>query len=960
MSIRWLHVSDVHECARDDFQREGMYDAIISHVAGRPENPDLVFFTGDLAFSGSREQYELLETRFLAPLRAILPDGCPIYTVPGNHDVDRRRVVNPRIWMADPIQRRIFQQVDAEGGQKRADAILPRFENYRTAERSLGAWGEDWLASQRGAAVALRMIAGRRLAIIGLNTAWLCHDDDDWGRIGAGKMMLDAALKEVEAASPDLILVLGHHPLAALTGEQNWSDGDQIQTRLQQANAVYLHGHLHQSGSQRSGDRMESLLVIQAPSGFQGGDSNIWRNGLMWGEVDFDRGYIVVEPLRWNEKYREYVFDIEAAPKRYRAAGRDVFEYRLPGQERTPASPAEHPGSSAPATAPEGWQIIDATRLAEITATRPSAKEMADWFDGSFPRWEVVAAEGVRPRQIVDDLVRAFEAAHHAAPEPVVRLLTGAGGEGKSAALLQTAANLIKGSQSWRCLWRQSSAADLPNDWTTLIPRMAGQAWIIVIDDAENIGAGLPEALRKLRPRTDVHLILAAREADWALRGLNDSIWQGAANYRRVPLVGLDEEDARRIADSWNAWGPAAMGKLQGNTPESAASKLLESARALSANKEEGTLLGALLIVREGEELPERVSRLMTPWATAPGVNNYSLLDIYTAIVSMHAENQLYLSRTVLAYALNCDETELDSGPLHLLRREAMVDSGTAYVLTRHRRIAEVARNWLVDNGHNVDRWYPLLARAARSEFKNRHSGNPDINKWTWDLARQFVEQGPARWSLAREIAETLFNFDSNDPMLLTNFAGTLRKTKNPAGALAVMRKHGPRFKRRRDVLYEWSVTAGLAGDPALNVWLAARSLADDHVNPLNSKQCKLSLAGLGEAFRELAKGTAQREFVMARAACGRLGLRLADLDEKARGIFEEDSRAAPLDFDNPESLQNDIKIVQQTVVTAYYETNPDNDRGMDDLIGEPEAYKYQMLTALLSDAPKSRLRDRR
>jgi hypothetical protein len=931
-----------------------MYDAIISNVASRTEKPDLVFFTGDLAFSGSREQYELLGRRFLAPLRAVLPDGCPIYTVPGNHDVSRRRVVNPRIWMTDPIQGRIFQQVDAEGQQKRADAVLPRFENYRSAERSLGAWGEDWLASERGAAVAIRTIAGRCLAIIGLNTAWLCHDDDDWGRIGAGKTMLDAALKEAEAASPHLILVLGHHPLAALTGEQKWSDGDQIQTRLQQANAVYLHGHLHQSGSQRSGDRMESLLVIQAPSGFQGGDPNIWRNGLMWGEVDFDRGYVVVEPLRWNEKNREYVFDIEAAPKRYRAAGRDVFEYRLPGQEPTPASPAEHPASSAPATAPEGWQIIDAAGLAEITATRPSAKEMADWFDGSFPRWEVAVAEGVRPRQIVDVLVRGFEAAHHAAPQPVVRLLTGAGGEGKSAALLQTAASLIKGSQSWRCLWRQSSAADLPNDWTALIPRVPGQAWIIAIDDAENIGAGLPEALRRLRPRTDVHLILAAREADWALRGLHDGIWQSAANYLRMPLVGLDEEDARRIADGWHAF-PNAMGRLQGQTPENAALALLESARTLSAKKEEGTLLGALLIVREGEELRQRVGRLMAPWVGAAGVGGRPLLDIYAAIVAMHAENQLYLSRTVLAYALKCDETELDTGPLHVLRREAMVDGGTAYVLTRHRRIAEVARDWLIENRYDVDKWYPVLARAAHSESKNRRSRNPDINQWQWGLARYFVDFGPSRWSLARQIAEALFNSDPTDGLLLANYAGILRRTERPKDSLALMQRNAERFKRHRGVLSEWSVAAGLVGDHGLDAWLAARSIADDRMNPLAVKDCKLSLAGLGKAFRDLAAVTGQREFVKAQAACGRLGLRLTNLDSRTRSYFEEYSKASPLVGDQLESLEDDIQTVRKSVVTAYYETAPENDRGMDELIGEPDSYSYKMLTSVLSSTSKSR-----
>jgi hypothetical protein len=937
-----------------------MYDAIVQNVIARREKPNLVFFTGDLAFSGARDEYNLLERRFLKPLRNALGADCPILTVPGNHDVDRKRVVNPRSWMAEPEQQRIFQQVDAEGRQKRADTILPRFENYRALEESLQAWGEDWLASERGMACIVRETEGRRLAIIGMNTAWLCHDDEDWGRLAAGKTMLDAALKEAGSESPDLTIVLGHHPLAALTGEQGWSDGDRIRMRLEQANAIYLHGHFHRARAQRTGDAMGSLLAIQAPSGFQAGDDPDRRNGLMWGEVDFNQGNLVVEPLRWNDDNEEYVFDSDAAQSGYRVEGRDAFAYPLPGRKL--ASVSSPASALAPPVAPlqEGWQIIDADQLAEITATRPSVEEMADWFDGSFPRWEVAVAEGVRPRQIVDDLVRVFEAAHHAAPQPVVRLLTGAGGEGKSAALLQTVARLLRGTQSWRCLWRQSSAADLPDNWMTLIPRNDGQAWIIAIDDAENVGAGLPEALRRLGARTDLHLILAAREADWVLRGLNDGMWQGAANYRRMPLVGLDEEDARRITEGWGAWGPAAMGRLQGQTSENAASILLEKARTLSAKKEQGTLLGALLMVREGEEIRERVGRLMAPWATESGIKGRSLLDIYAAIVAMHAENQLYLSRTVLAHALNCEEVELDSGPLRVLRREAMVDGGTAYVLTRHRRIAEVARDWLVESGYDVDQWYPVLARAALSEFIDRRSGNPDINQWQYDLPRHFVDRGQSRWPLAREIAEALFNSDTSDPMRLTKFAGTLRKTEKPGDALALMRKHGPRFKRRRDVLYEWSVAAGLVRDYGLSAWLAARSLADDHSNPLDSKRCKISLAGLGKAFGELAASTAQQRFVKAQAACGRLGLRLADLDPKTRGFLEEHSNAAPLGANQPESLENDIETVQKSVAAAYYETDPENDRGMDDLIGEPDAYRYQMLTAVLSNTSNLRSKIRR
>ena len=960
MSIRWLHISDVHECSRDGFHRQGMYEAIVQNVEQRPKKPDFVFFTGDLAFAGIAAEYDLLQERFLTPLRAALPEGCPVFTVPGNHDVNRKRAGNPRSWMTDPKQQRTFQQVSADGRQKRVDMILPRFECYRTLEQSLGAWDEDWLASEAGAACAVRTINGHRLCIVGINTAWLCDDDEDWGRLTAGKTMVDAALRETGAQSPDLTIVLGHHPLAAMTGEKEWSDGNQIRTRLEQANAIYLHGHMHRSGAQQTGDAMQSVLAIQAPSGFHAGDSPVWRNGIMWGEADLDVGRMIVEPLQWNDNNREYVFDSYTAPSRYRVEGRDAFAYPLPGRQPISGT-LPQPASGHPVVrSPEGWQIIDAARLADITAVRPTAEVIADWFNGSFPRWEVAVADGVRRRQVVDDLVRGFEAAHHAAPQPVVRLLTGAGGEGKSAALLQTAAGLLRGAQSWSCLWRQGSAGELPANWPELMPRKDGHAWIVAIDDAENVAGGLPDALRSLGARADVHLILAAREADWTLRGLRDGMWQGVANHRRVLLAGLDEADARRIADGWAAWGDAAMGRLRGQTPERAAQALLDNAHALSANREEGSLLGALLIVREGDELRDRVIRLMAPWENAPGIGDRSLLDIYAMIAAMHAENQLYLSRTVLAYALGCEEVDLDRGPLRVLRREAMVDGGTAYVLTRHRRIAEVARDWLVETGYDVDQWYPLLAQAARSEFVKRHSGNPDINSWQWDLPKYFTARGPSRWPVARAIAKALFSSDSNDALLLTNYAGTLRRTEQPGEALALMREHGHRFKGDRGVLYEWSVAAGSVGDHGLNIWLAGRSLADDRATPVDPQRCKLSLAGLGAAFRELAASTGQRKFAAAQTACGRLGLRLADIDPTTRGYFEGHAAATPSATGVPPSLESDIATLSSSIVEASYEAEPANSHGLEALIGEPDSYRYTMLATVLSGENGARRNVRR
>jgi len=260
MTIKWLHISDVHECDREGYHRAAMYDEIVANVKGRQTHPDFVIFTGDLAFEGTEREYESLQARFFTGLKDALPDDCPVFIVPGNHDIDRKGVVPPRLWIGDVNQQELFQEVGAAGRRMRGDVLLPRFEAYRAFEQSVASWDDDWLASESGSICQILLVDNTKIAIVGINTAWLCQDDSDWGNLTAGRTMVDAALRKAEVAAPELVIVLGHHPLDAMTGERPWSDGSRIRERIQQANAVYLHGHLHASGSQRTGDSLQSVL----------------------------------------------------------------------------------------------------------------------------------------------------------------------------------------------------------------------------------------------------------------------------------------------------------------------------------------------------------------------------------------------------------------------------------------------------------------------------------------------------------------------------------------------------------------------------------------------------------------------------------------------------------------------------------------------------------------------------
>jgi predicted MPP superfamily phosphohydrolase len=367
VTIRWLHLSDVHECQREGHFRKRMYEQIVEKgVKGR--HPDLVFLTGDMAFAGKEKEYVSLEAALIAPLKKLLPD-CPIFTIPGNHDVDRDRAIKPRLWIGDIDEANAFQSIDAKGAGKRKDMLLSRFAAYAAFDRRVSAWNSNWLESPAGAVWWSNEINGKRVAVVGINTAWLCQDDDDWGKLTPGRYMIEVALDEVAKQAPDLLIVLGHHPLDALSCEGAPGDGPRVRDRLKQAKALYLHGHLHVSGSDRIGDALRSTLTVQAPSAFQAHDNRRWRNGLMWGEVDLSRGELIIEPRLWNEDKREYKWDVDCGYEGDRAPGRDGFRLLLPGHAAPTELSVDVTATPQMPTLPQGWEVVDRDMLAARTAS---------------------------------------------------------------------------------------------------------------------------------------------------------------------------------------------------------------------------------------------------------------------------------------------------------------------------------------------------------------------------------------------------------------------------------------------------------------------------------------------------------------------------------------------------------------------------------------------------------------
>ncbi|MGH8728756.1 MAG: metallophosphoesterase family protein [Burkholderiales bacterium] len=216
-SICWLHISDIHLRERDAWSQDVVLKAMCDHIAHQRAlgtTADFILVTGDIAFSGKAGEYALAAGFFDALGAAAAIPKERIYCVPGNHDIDRDR------------QRLCFQGARAAlHDQNRIDALLAggedletllkRQENYRQFQSSYFA-GQDRSWTGDGLGYVSRLtIEDVRLAILGLDSAWIANGGlDDHGKLAIGERQVINALKLAQEHNdpPHIILGMAHHP----------------------------------------------------------------------------------------------------------------------------------------------------------------------------------------------------------------------------------------------------------------------------------------------------------------------------------------------------------------------------------------------------------------------------------------------------------------------------------------------------------------------------------------------------------------------------------------------------------------------------------------------------------------------------------------------------------------------------------------------------------------------------
>ncbi len=381
--ISWLHLSDIHFLPRTSWKSAPARALLLRLLErlrseGRVERPDLVFCTGDIAFGHARsapmpQQYAQAKEFFDQVLGVFNLPKDRLVMVPGNHDVRRDRINQDA---------QVALTGYARDSRQHVEAINQRFENLEQSQRDalrrldeyrsfVTSYLPDSLTDDdRVTTLKVIELAGRRVGIVGLNSAWSCAgEEDDRNLWVAAQWQLDRA--ELALADTELRIALMHHPVDWV----NEAERDLLTRRLAGKFHFFLHGHSHNQWIDPGQD------CVKIGAGAVGADKQ-GEFGINFVELDVSSLQGVMHGWGYSPvdgEWRELHLPNQAAP------GRSTFKFRLEevighGSSRTsqpdpPARASIATASSAPraqlATGPATEDVSRSSDTAPSPVGRP-------------------------------------------------------------------------------------------------------------------------------------------------------------------------------------------------------------------------------------------------------------------------------------------------------------------------------------------------------------------------------------------------------------------------------------------------------------------------------------------------------------------------------------------------------------------------------------------------------------
>jgi hypothetical protein len=503
-TMTWLHLSDLHfrtgegHTWDEDVVLRALLDDVREHVR-KGLAPDLILVSGDIAFSGAPAEYALARAFFDELLAATRLSRQQLFPVPGNHDVDRKRIgliakeMGPKLTTREAVN-----DVLADSDARRA--FMRRFAGYRAfVADHLGHIpfdDEDYFF------VSHLDLAGCRLAVLGLNSAWRAQGgDEDRGRLALGERQVRKALDATRGA--DLRLAVLHHPFEWLS-DFDREDGEALLAR--ECDFV-LHGHLHRTGLTLQQTPDARAMIVAAGAGYETRRSH---NSYNLVQLDPGTGQGAVHLRAWSDRaggfWAKDVLSYRNVPDgvyRFSLADSAAHVAAPPPGPRPAPDPAVRPFiEAAEALQSRLYNVLKRGGLGALRRESPSGEYAADmvYLVARYFGWErllrkgaygsdeevITATERIRDvfatGQFMSGVFEVFRAKQEAIGQLVVRRVPGAAGAEYEALSLYDFQERLASPPLSTERWIQETLAALKE--TRSIARLEGRERLVAVQDA--------------------------------------------------------------------------------------------------------------------------------------------------------------------------------------------------------------------------------------------------------------------------------------------------------------------------------------------------------------------------------------------------------------------------------------------------------------------------------------------
>lgn len=250
----FVHLSDIHFNAKDGVLADENTAArrmLLDDLQQCVEQfgaPDAVLVTGDIAFSGKGPEYEVA-TRFLEQVTEVLGiERGKVQVVPGNHDVDRGRVIGSIRAVHEDLRGRTgagLQHMLEEYLLK--DSTDPLFANMKEYQEFATQYECNVDGSKPFWDTFWRLGADATLVMRGLTTSLVSDGGDAKANLIVGTIQTSMAALD----NNPIGMTLGHHPI------DWWLDGDEAGQKLRNYVSLRLWGHKHEFNASVVDDCLE-------------------------------------------------------------------------------------------------------------------------------------------------------------------------------------------------------------------------------------------------------------------------------------------------------------------------------------------------------------------------------------------------------------------------------------------------------------------------------------------------------------------------------------------------------------------------------------------------------------------------------------------------------------------------------------------------------------------------------